>query len=156
MLDSELRKTLNQNIEAERSNDGMDIIVCEIDIRTYQVRISSAMRPLIVYRSGEQIYIPGSKCSVGGVYEEKEAKMFEENTYILSKGDLIYMFSDGYPDQFGGPVGKKFKMVRLRNLLQHIFTKPMDEQYQHVMNNFHLWRGNFEQVDDVLFLGIKI
>jgi ligand-binding sensor domain-containing protein/serine phosphatase RsbU (regulator of sigma subunit) len=156
MLDSEIRSTLNQNIEAERSNDGMDIIVCEIDIKTYQVRISSAMRPLIVYRSGEQIYIPGSKCSVGGVYEEKEAKIFEENTYILSRGDLIYMFSDGYPDQFGGPVGKKFKMVRLRNLLQHIFTKPMDEQYQHVMNNFNLWRGAFEQVDDVLFLGIKI
>ena len=66
------------------------------------------------------------------------------------------MFSDGYPDQFGGPVGKKFKMVRLRNLLQHIYTKPMDDQYQHVMNNFNLWRGNFEQVDDVLFLGIKI
>jgi ligand-binding sensor domain-containing protein/serine phosphatase RsbU (regulator of sigma subunit) len=156
MLDNEIRGTLNQNIEVERSNDGMDIIVCEIDIKTYQVRISSAMRPLIVYRNGEQIYIPGSKCSVGGVYEENEAKIFEENTYILSKGDLIYMFSDGYPDQFGGPVGKKFKMVRLRNLLQHIYTKPMDEQYQHVMNNFHLWRGSFEQVDDVLFLGIKI
>jgi ligand-binding sensor domain-containing protein/serine phosphatase RsbU (regulator of sigma subunit) len=156
MLDSEIRSTLNQNVEAERSNDGMDIIVCEIDIKTYQVRISSAMRPLIVYRSGEQIYIPGSKCSVGGVYEEKEAKLFEENTYVLSKGDLIYMFSDGYPDQFGGPVGKKFKMVRLRNLLQHVYIKPMDEQYQHVMNNFNLWRGNFEQVDDVLFLGIKI
>jgi ligand-binding sensor domain-containing protein/serine phosphatase RsbU (regulator of sigma subunit) len=156
MLDTEIRGTLNQNVEAERSNDGMDIIVCEIDINTCQVRISSAMRPLIVYRSGEQIYIPGSKCSVGGVYEDKEAKIFEENTYILSKGDIIYMFSDGYPDQFGGPVGKKFKMVRLRNLLQHIHTKPMDEQYQHVMNNFNLWRGNFEQVDDVLFIGIKI
>ena len=58
MLDSDLRGTLNQNIEAERSNDGMDIIVCEIDINTYQVRISSAMRPLILYRSGEQILFP--------------------------------------------------------------------------------------------------
>lgn len=156
MLDNELMGTLNQNMEAERSNDGMDIIVCEIDIKSYQVRVASAMRPLIFYRNGEQIYIPGSKNSVGGVFDEKEAKVFEESTYYLAKGDLIYMFSDGYPDQFGGPMGKKFKMVRLRNLLQHIYTKPMDEQYQHVKNNFHLWRGNYEQVDDVLFLGIKL
>jgi serine phosphatase RsbU (regulator of sigma subunit) len=66
------------------------------------------------------------------------------------------MFSDGYPDQFGGPLGKKFKMVRLRNLLEDIHDMPMEEQYYQIKNNFNLWRGQYEQVDDVLFMGIRL
>ncbi len=154
-LDSELRSTLNQNVDAEQSNDGMDIIVCEVDTRTNYLRYSSAMRPMIVYRGGEQIYIKGSRSSVGGQYD-KEDKIFKDEGIQLDKGDLIYMFSDGYPDQFGGSVGKKFKMVRLKNLLADIHQKPMEEQYEYVKSTFVLWKEDFEQVDDVLFMGIKI
>jgi ligand-binding sensor domain-containing protein/serine phosphatase RsbU (regulator of sigma subunit) len=154
-LDHELRATLNQNIEVEQSNDGMDIIVCEIDIRTNYLRYASAMRPMVVYRGGEQIYVKGSRSSVGGQYD-KEDKIFKDEGIQLGKGDLIYMFSDGYPDQFGGSVGKKFKMVRLKNLLRDINQKPMEEQYEYVKSTFNLWREDFEQVDDVLFMGIKI
>jgi serine phosphatase RsbU (regulator of sigma subunit) len=154
-LDHELRATLNQNIDAEQSNDGMDIIVCEIDVRSNYLRYASAMRPMIVYRNGDQVYIKGSRSSVGGQYD-KEDKVFKDEGIQLSKGDLIYMFSDGYPDQFGGSVGKKFKMMRLKNLLRDINQKPMEEQYEYVKSTFNLWREDFEQVDDVLFMGIKI
>jgi serine phosphatase RsbU (regulator of sigma subunit) len=154
-LDNELRSTLNQNIDGERPNDGMDIIVCEIDTRTYNVKFSSAMRPFIVYQNGEQLYFKGSRSSIGGQIMREE-KVFEDVELQLTKGDLIYMFSDGYPDQFGGPLGKKFKMVRLRNLLKDIHEKPMEEQYNYVKSNFQLWQGALEQVDDVLFMGIKI
>jgi serine phosphatase RsbU (regulator of sigma subunit) len=154
-LDAELRSTLNQNIDAEQSNDGMDIIVCEIDTRSNYLRYASAMRPMIVYRGGEQIYIKGSRSSVGGQYD-KEDKVFKDEGVQLDKGDLIYMFSDGYPDQFGGSVGKKFKMVRLKNLLDDIHQKPMEEQYEYVKSTFMLWKEDFDQVDDVLFMGIKI
>ena len=154
-LDKELRSTLNQNMEAEQSNDGMDIIVCEIDIRSSYLRYASAMRPMIIYRGGEQIYIKGSRNSVGGQYD-KDEKIFKDEGIQLDKGDLIYMFSDGYPDQFGGSVGKKFKMVRLKNLIEDIHQKPMEEQYEYVKSTFNLWREDFEQVDDVLFMGIKI
>ncbi len=154
-LDNELRSTLNQNIEAEHSNDGMDIIVCEIDIRTNYLRYASAMRPIIVYRGGEQMYIKGSRNSVGGQYDKNE-KLFKDEGIQLNKGDLIYMFSDGYPDQFGGSVGKKFKIVRLKNLLSDIHQKPMEEQYEYVKSTFNLWKEDFEQVDDVLLMGIKI
>lgn len=153
-LDNELKSTLNQNIDGERPNDGMDIIVCEIDIKTYYARFSSAMRPFIVYQNGEQLYFKGSRSSIGG--QVKEDKFFEDVELQLTKGDLIYMFSDGYPDQFGGPLGKKFKMVRLRNLLKDIYQKPMEEQYNYVKSNFELWKNELEQVDDVLFMGIKI
>jgi serine phosphatase RsbU (regulator of sigma subunit) len=113
------------------------------------------MRPMIIYRNGEELFIKGSRNSVGGHYD-KEDNLFEDEGLQLSKGDIIYMFSDGYSDQFGGPMGKKFKMVRLKNLLQDIHTKPMDEQCVHVKNTFHLWKEKYEQVDDVLFMGIKI
>jgi len=154
-LDHEIMAALNQNIEAERSNDGMDIIVTEIDLDSLFVRISSAMRPMIVYQNGEQIYVRGSRSSVGGQYE-KEEKDFETNEYQLSRGDKLYMFSDGYPDQFGGPLGKKFKMVRLKNMLRDIHEKPMEEQYQYIKNNFELWKEEHPQVDDVLFMGIEL
>lgn len=154
-LDYELTNTLNQNIEAERSNDGMDIIVCEIDIKTLYMRMASAMRPVIIYQNGQQVYVKGSRSSIGG-HLNKEAKTFKNEGFQLSKGDLVYMFSDGYPDQFGGPMEKKFKMVRLKNLLKDIYKKPMEEQYQYVKSTFNLWKEDLEQVDDVLFMGIRI
>ncbi|MFO7658088.1 MAG: two-component regulator propeller domain-containing protein [Bacteroidales bacterium] len=154
-LDQELRNTLNQNLEAEKANDGMDIIVCEIDLKSFYIRYASAMRPMIVYKNGEEIYVKGSRNSVGGHYDKSE-KDFQDAGIQLSHGDLIYMFSDGYPDQFGGPMGKKFKMVRLKGLLEDINKKSMEEQYNHVKNSFNLWKDAFPQVDDVLFMGIKL
>ena len=68
----------------------------------------------------------------------------------------MYMFSDGYPDQFGGPLGKKFKMVRVKNMLRDIHEKPMEEQYNYIKNNFEIWKEDNDQVDDVLFMGIEI
>jgi len=155
ILDHEIMAALNQNIEAERSNDGMDIIVAEISLDSHFVRVSSAMRPMILYQNGEQIYVRGSRSAVGGQYE-KEEKDFETNEFQLSKGDKIYMFSDGYPDQFGGPLGKKFKMVRLKNMLRDIHEKTMEEQYLYIKNNFQLWKEEHPQVDDVLFMGIEL
>ena len=114
-LDFELTNTLNQNIEAERSNDG----------KTFYTRLASAMRPVIIYQNGQQVYVKGSRNSIGG-HLNKEDKEFINEGFQLSKGDLVYMFSDGYPDQFGGPMEKKFKMVRLKNLLKDIHSKPME------------------------------
>jgi ligand-binding sensor domain-containing protein/serine phosphatase RsbU (regulator of sigma subunit) len=154
-LDKEIMSALNQNIEAERSNDGMDIIVAEINLKDYSLSVASAMRPMIIYKDGEQIYLRGSRSSVGGQYEIEE-KEFDSQDFQLAKGDKIYMFSDGYPDQFGGPLGRKFKMVRLKNMLRDIHDKPMDEQYNYIKNNFELWKEDIEQVDDVLFMGIEL
>jgi len=157
-LDKEVRAALNQNVETSGSNDGMDIIVAEIDLNTYRFRVSSAMRPVIIYKNGEQIYVKGSRSSIGGQINTDDGfeKEFVFEEYQLSRGDIIYMFSDGYPDQFGGPLGRKFKMVRLKNLLRDIHDKPMDEQYNYIKSNFFLWKEDLDQVDDVLFMGVKL
>jgi len=156
-LDNEVRESLNQNQEASGSNDGMDIIVAEIDMKTYKFTVSSAMRPVIIYSGEEQIYVKGNRSSIGGqLDEDRQEKEFIDQEYQLNEGDIIYMFSDGYPDQFGGPLGRKFKMVRLKNLLRDIHNKPMDEQYNYIKSNFFLWKEDLEQVDDVLFMGIRL
>jgi len=156
-LDHEVREALNQNVETSGSNDGMDIIVAEVDMKTYKFTVSSAMRPVIIYTGNEQIYVKGSRSSIGGqLDEDRIEKDFIDQEFNLKKGDTIYMFSDGYPDQFGGPLGRKFKMVRLKNLLRDIHDKPMDEQYNYIKSNFFLWKEDLEQVDDVLFMGIRL
>jgi len=156
-LDNEVREALNQNVETSGSNDGMDIIVAEVDMRNNKFTVSSAMRPVIIYSGGEQIYVKGSRSSIGGqLDEDRVEKDFIDQEFMLNKGDIVYMFSDGYPDQFGGPLGRKFKMVRLKNLLRDIHDKPMDEQYNYIKSNFFLWKEDLEQVDDVLFMGIRI
>lgn len=154
LLDKEITDTLTQNIDSEGSQDGMDMIVCEINLKTNYLRFSSAMRPVILFMKGEQYYIRGNRSSIGG--EVIEEKIFDNQEFQLSKGDTIYLFSDGYPDQFGGPAGKKFKMVRLKNMLDSIHKKPMSEQYEYIKNNFELWKSDMWQVDDVLFMGIQV
>lgn len=155
-LDREVRESLNQHSDSG-SNDGMDIIVAEIDTLNFKFTVSSAMRPVIIYSGDEQIYVKGSRSSVGGqLDEDRTIKDFYDQEFQLKQGDIIYMFSDGYPDQFGGPLGRKFKMVRLRNLLRDIHDKPMDEQYNYIKSNFFLWKEDMDQVDDVLFMGIKL
>ncbi|MCK5168973.1 MAG: SpoIIE family protein phosphatase, partial [Bacteroidales bacterium] len=153
-LDKKLQSTLNQNIDAERAHDGMDIIVCEIDVNTHYMRFSSAMRPLILYKDKELQYVKGTKASIGG--DPGAQKRFENIGFQLHQGDIIYMFSDGYPDQFGGPRGKKFKMDRVKNMLADVCSKPMEVQQEHVSKTFDEWRGKLQQVDDVLFMGVRI
>lgn len=153
-LDRELQSTLNQNVDAERANDGMDIIVCEIDVKTHYMRFSSAMRPVILYKNNELQYVKGTKASIGG--DPKAEKQFENVGFQLNKGDIIYMFSDGYPDQFGGPRGKKFKLDRVKNMLADVCDKPMEDQENYVNKVFVDWKGRLQQVDDVLFMGVRI
>jgi len=153
-LDAELQSTLNQNIDAERAHDGMDIIVCEIDVNTRYMRFSSAMRPLILYKDKELQYVKGTKASIGG--DPGAEKQFENVGFQLHEGDIIYMFSDGYPDQFGGPRGKKFKLDRVKNMLADVCDKPMEVQQEYVSKTFDEWRGKLQQVDDVLFMGVRL
>jgi len=107
-----------------------------------------------LYKDKELQYVRGNKASIGG--DPKAEKQFENIGFQLNEGDIVYMFSDGYPDQFGGPRGKKFKMDRVKNMLADVCDKPMDDQHQYVARTFSEWRGKLQQVDDVLFMGVKI
>lgn len=152
-LDREITTTLNQEVD-DTSNDGMDMVVCEYNPDTRLLRFSSALRPVILVMDGEQYYIRGNKNSVGGEYIEE--KYFDDQEYYLKDNDSVYLFSDGYPDQFGGEDGKKLKIARLKRLIESIKDLDMDEQYLKVSNYFDEWKGTNSQIDDVLLMAFKI
>jgi serine phosphatase RsbU (regulator of sigma subunit)/ligand-binding sensor domain-containing protein len=154
MLDKQIFSTLNQNLELGVSNDGMDMVVCEFDLRTRHFRFASAMRPILLIHSGETFYIKGNRASVGG--ESLTQKYFDDQEYYLKEGDTLYLFSDGFPDQFGGTDGKKMKIARLKKTIEDMAGKSMKEQEQVLSQYFSEWRGEYDQVDDVLLMGIKV
>jgi ligand-binding sensor domain-containing protein/serine phosphatase RsbU (regulator of sigma subunit) len=154
MLDKQIFSTLNQNVELGVSNDGMDMVVCEFSISTRHIRFSSAMRPVILVLDGESFYIKGNRSSVGG--ESVVEKFFDDQEYYLKEGDTVYLFSDGLPDQFGGPDGKKLKIARLRRMIEQISRLPMDEQKEAMSKFYFDWKGTYDQVDDVLLMGVKV
>jgi len=154
MLDKQIFTILNQNLEEGVSNDGMDIVVCEFTLKNRHVRFSSAMRPVLLVMGGETYYIKGNRASVGG--ETVQEKYFDDQEYYLNEGDIIYMFSDGLPDQFGGTDGKKMKVARLKNLIGDISGLPVKEQEEALEKFYREWKGNYEQVDDILFMGIQV
>jgi serine phosphatase RsbU (regulator of sigma subunit) len=153
LLDNQIFTTLNQNLELGVSNDGMDLVVCEIDIKTRNLKFASAMRPIIFVIDNELLYIRGNRLSVGG--ESVFEKFFDDQEYSLNKGDSIYLFSDGLPDQFGGTDGKKMKMARLKRLIEQIYRLPMNEQKEAISKFFNNWKGAHNQVDDVIVMGLK-
>jgi serine phosphatase RsbU (regulator of sigma subunit) len=154
-LDEEIKTVLSQNLEEGGSNDGMDISIAVINLRSNTLSTASAMRPLTIYQGGKPINVRGNRFSIGGLYEFGE-KTFDTTDYKLNKGDKIYMYTDGYADQFGGPEGRKFKTGHIKTMLQGIHEKSMDEQYHQIKSTFELWKGDLGQVDDVLFMGIEI
>ncbi|HUS85832.1 MAG TPA: two-component regulator propeller domain-containing protein [Bacteroidales bacterium] len=153
-LDKEISSTLNQGLDESKTSDGMDMVVCEYNTKTRLLRFASAMRPVILVMDGEQYYIRGNKSSIGG--EELFEKYFDDQEYYLKENDTIYMFSDGYPDQFGGKAGKKLKIIRLKQLIDEIQDLKMDNQCIKVEDYFDKWKGELDQVDDVLFMAVKV
>ena len=154
LLDKQIFSTLNQNVELGVSNDGMDMVVCEFNVKTRHIRFASAMRPVIIVLAGEPYYIKGNRSSVGG--ESAIEKYFDDQEYYLNEGDTIYLFSDGLPDQFGGTDGKKLKIARLKKMIEQVAKLPMNEQKEAMSKFYFDWKGPYDQVDDILLIGVKV
>ena len=154
-LDEKIKSSLNLNVDAYSPPDGMDVVAVFYNKKTRLLKIAGAMNPMILYHLGEQKYVRGSKFSVGGRYDEP-SKDFETKVFNLHKGDKLYMFSDGYVDQFGGPSGKKFKSSGLRKLLDEVHHLPLEHQSEKIRSHFQSWMGDLEQIDDVVFIGLEV
>jgi serine phosphatase RsbU (regulator of sigma subunit) len=112
---------------------------------------------LYYVRNGELIQVEASKCPIGGdVLKYKDKKKFENTTIDYQKGDIFYLFSDGYQDQFGGPDNLKYYKKNFRNFLLNISHLPLKQQREELLNEFNRWKGNYAQTDDILVIGIKV
>jgi ligand-binding sensor domain-containing protein/serine phosphatase RsbU (regulator of sigma subunit) len=143
-----------ENSDTE-SNDGMDMALITIDFKKKSVMYAGAFRPLIYVSKGEMIEIKATKTSLGGSFEVKE-KDFELHEINYADGDAIYLYTDGYADQFGGEDKKKFKSKVLKDMLLAASSKPMEEQKQIVDQRLCEWKGIHDQVDDILVFGVRL
>jgi len=155
MLDKRVTSALNKKGSSEEYNDGMDIGVCVINKNEKKLYYAGANRPLIIKRGNSLFDLKQNKFAIGGV-RTTSFKEFTQHEIEYQENDILYMFSDGYYDQFGGPNGKKFKFKQLHELLLSNSSKPMQEQLQILNSAFENWKGNLEQVDDVCVVGVKI
>lgn len=154
-LHAGVQKALKQGHNEIDTNDGMDVSVISVNDLTGEVFWAAAFRPAIIVKSGGELEkLSGNRYSVGGAQFDGE-RIFTTRHLKLSKGDLIYLFSDGYADQFGGDNGKKFMLKRFQDLLVDIHLYSMVEQQKALDNALIEWKGNREQVDDVLVVGIR-
>lgn len=147
--------TLQADIDDVGIKDGMDIAFVTIDYENKKLQYAGAYNPLYIIRDGQLIETKGDKFPIGLSIDD-QLKLFTNHTFDLVEGDMVYIFSDGYPDQFGGPMGKKFKYEQFRNLLLDIHTLSPRKQYKQVSNRFEEWMGDLVQLDDVLVMGLKI
>lgn len=153
-IDKGLVNVLKQKDDYESNKDGMDLGVCVIDSRTNILSYAGAMRPLYIYRDGFRNVLKGNRFSVGGI--SHVPKVFEAQTFQLEENDTLYMFSDGYPDQFGGSRGRKMKISVLNELLDQVSQMPFEQQGNEIDTFFETWKRNEPQMDDVLMIGVKI
>ncbi|MFH2142469.1 MAG: tetratricopeptide repeat protein [Bacteroidota bacterium] len=144
---------LKQHGNLSEQRDGMDVAAITIDMDNLQMEYSGANNPLYMIRNNELIETKADKMPVS-VYPKMNP--FSNFSSQLNKNDVIYIFSDGFADQFGGKSGKKYKYSKFKELLMSINDKPMKEQEMILNNSFEDWKGNFDQIDDVLVIGIKI
>ena len=139
--------------------DGMDIALTTIDTDTYELEFAGAYNPLLLIRQipgteePELVEIKADRMPIGKYLEETEP--FTKHKYQLKKNDTIYMFSDGYVDQFGGEKNEKFKIRRFRKLLIAIQNKSMPEQKEILEKVFIKWQGDEDQLDDVIVIGLR-
>ncbi len=137
--------------------DGMDLSFCVLHTDEMVIDFAGAFNPLYIIRNNKLIEIKGNRFSVGADTDPEEPlkKEFISHRLKLEKEDMIYIFSDGYADQFGGPEGKKYKYRRFRHLLLTIHKLGLEKQKQYLEDSIEEWRGNFEQIDDILVIGIQ-
>jgi serine phosphatase RsbU (regulator of sigma subunit)/HAMP domain-containing protein len=134
--------------------DGMDIALVSIDTDSMELEFSGAQNPVYIMRGGELIELEGDAFSIGSyVNGERE---FTHKNFTLQSGDCVYVFSDGYADQFGGPQGKKFMRKQFRQMLSEISLLELSAQREEITRRFDAWKGEGEQLDDVLVIGIRV
>ncbi len=153
-LDAEIRTALRQEVSG--NNDGMDIALCIYREKEKVLEFSGAKSPLVYIQDHELKKIKGDTHSIGGRKKDDGAINFKKHHVTIDKPTVVYLFSDGYKDQFGGKENTKFLTKKFHNLLVQVHELPMEEQKKIIEMAFEEWKGDAAQTDDVLVMGFRI
>ncbi len=152
-LDTELEKAINRNKDAAFS-DGMDVALARIDKQSNELAFAGAFRSLLLVRRGEVLELKGSRYPIG-FYSGVE-KQFDTTRFALQTEDCLYLYSDGFIDQFGGEKDKKLNKFHFKELLKTVNDMNMEEQEAFLEYAFNNWKQDQEQTDDVLVIGVRV
>lgn len=130
------------------------LALCVIDLENKKLQYSGAKNPLVYFKNGEMTVIKGDKYPIGGVQFQLD-RNYISHEVDLSEPIMLYLFSDGYQDQFGGEKSEKFMSKNFKILLQEIHEKPVEEQKQILDEKFKAWKGDRSQIDDILVMGMR-
>jgi serine phosphatase RsbU (regulator of sigma subunit) len=133
----------------------MDLAFVVIDKNKGVLEFAGAKNPMVLIQNNEAQHIKGDKFPIGGSEHGKDF-VFTKSSFTITNDTYIYLYSDGYEDQLGGPDGRKFGRIRMMELLSGIYSKPFDEQKQICADTHIAWKGNENQLDDLLLIGLKI
>ncbi|HET8861274.1 tetratricopeptide repeat protein [Marivirga sp.] len=154
LLDQKIQQNLHQQNIENANTDGLDIALIIIDQKKNKISFTGTKIPLYIYKDGEIEQISPDRNSVGSTQQIN--KVFSKKEIEYDSGNMIYLSSDGFQDQFGGPDNKKFMKNNFRNLLKKIGANPVSEQKDKLEEQFINWRGSNPQTDDILIIGIKL
>jgi serine phosphatase RsbU (regulator of sigma subunit) len=146
-------KSINPEGGQQLRKDGMDLAICRIDRSCGMLQFSGAYNSACIARNGQIISLKADKMPIG--LSDLKDKPFSKEEFQLQEADCIYLYSDGYPDQFGGPKGKKFMSKQLKQLLADISGKEPEEQHSALEYAIDSWMQGHEQIDDIVVIGIK-
>ncbi len=152
-LRNQIKASLQQTGQTGEQQDGMDIAFCALNLDTNVLSFAGAYNPLWIFRNSKIIELQADRQPVGIFLKEKP---FTEQSINLQSGDVFYIFSDGFQSQFGGEANQPLKVKYFKDYLFEIYTRPMHEQQTLLAEKFNSWRGNHEQTDDVLVIGVGI
>ena len=133
--------------------DGIDISLCSIHPESRTLQISGANNQILLVRQKEMVEIKGNNVPLGPYWDEKEFTLREVE---YQPGDIIYLFTDGYKDQFGEKIDKKFGKKRFKDLIRDIRNQDLPDQKKSLEENLRQWKGNKEQVDDLTVMAVKL
>jgi serine phosphatase RsbU (regulator of sigma subunit) len=145
---------LKKDGSVDGGKDGMDASFLAFDFSTSTLHYAAANNPVWIVRNQQLLEFIADKMPVGK--HDHDAQSFSQHTVTLEKGDVVYAFTDGLPDQFGGPKGKKFMYKKLKELLIANAHLPMQKQSQSLSDALQDWKGAAEQVDDITVVGIRV
>ena len=148
-------ETLHQKDENSTSKDGMDVAICSLNHKTKELQYAGAFNPLYLLRDGKIVQTKGDKFPIGS-FLDGATPNFTNHKLQLLEGDILYIFSDGYADQFGGPRGKKMMYKKFRDTLIANSQKDLSVQKDLLRDHLYDWMGEEEQVDDILVIGVKV
>jgi serine phosphatase RsbU (regulator of sigma subunit) len=146
---------MRHTIDEVKVRDGVDIALATIDPDTLELQYAGAFNPMYMFRGKQFTEYKPDKISIGGYVEDK-MKKYTNHVVQLQAGDTVYLFSDGYADQFGGPQGKKFKLSQMKALLLNMQDQEMHDQHRILDQTIETWKGSHEQVDDMLIIGVRV